>query len=79
MKCPICKRALGASLAELPFAPFCSERCRLVDLGSWLDGAYRVGAPLSESDLDDGGAADSAGDDGATAGLFGSGGKSPAN
>jgi endogenous inhibitor of DNA gyrase (YacG/DUF329 family) len=54
MKCPICKRPLAAGPAEQPFAPFCSERCRLVDLGSWLDGAYRVGAPLSESDLDEG-------------------------
>lgn len=51
MKCPVCRRALAA---ERPFAPFCSERCRLADLGSWLDGAYRIGAPLSESDLDEG-------------------------
>jgi uncharacterized protein len=34
------------------FRPFCSERCRLADLGSWLDGAYRIGAPISEEDLD---------------------------
>jgi endogenous inhibitor of DNA gyrase (YacG/DUF329 family) len=26
----------------------------LVDLGSWLDGAYRIGAPVSEEDLDGG-------------------------
>lgn len=26
----------------------------MADLGSWLDGAYRIGAPLSESDLDEG-------------------------
>lgn len=54
MKCPICKRELAANAEGRPFAPFCSERCRLADLGSWLDGAYRVGAPLSESDLDEG-------------------------
>jgi len=36
------------------FRPFCSERCRLADLGKWLDGAYRVGAPVSEEDLDQG-------------------------
>jgi endogenous inhibitor of DNA gyrase (YacG/DUF329 family) len=24
------------------FAPFCSERCRLLDLASWIDGKYRV-------------------------------------
>jgi len=32
--------------------PFCTERCRLADLGKWLDGAYRIGAPASEEDLD---------------------------
>lgn len=25
-----------------PYFPFCSKRCRLVDLGAWLDGDYRV-------------------------------------
>ena len=34
--------------------PFCSERCRLADLGKWLDGGYRIGAPISEEDLDQG-------------------------
>ena len=34
--------------------PFCSERCRLADLGKWLDGSYRIGAPVSEEDLDQG-------------------------
>ena len=39
--CPICKRAFEiASLDELPSFPFCSERCRLIDLGRWIDGAY---------------------------------------
>lgn len=54
MRCPTCKRPLAAEPAERTFAPFCSDRCRLADLGSWLDGAFRIGAPLSESDLDDG-------------------------
>jgi endogenous inhibitor of DNA gyrase (YacG/DUF329 family) len=36
------------------FRPFCSERCRSADLGKWLDGAYRIGAPISEEDLDQG-------------------------
>jgi endogenous inhibitor of DNA gyrase (YacG/DUF329 family) len=54
MKCPTCKRPLAAPPAERSFAPFCSDRCRLADLGSWLDGAYRIGAPLSETDLDEG-------------------------
>jgi endogenous inhibitor of DNA gyrase (YacG/DUF329 family) len=56
-KCPTCKRALtttepGAPANAWPYRPFCSERCRSIDLGSWLDGAYRISAPLSEEDLD---------------------------
>ena len=32
---------------EAQFRPFCSERCRLLDLAKWADGGYRVaGAPL---------------------------------
>jgi endogenous inhibitor of DNA gyrase (YacG/DUF329 family) len=55
VKCPICQRELPAGPPEVrPFRPFCSERCRSVDLGSWLDGAYRISAPISEEDLDAG-------------------------
>ncbi|MBV8854156.1 MAG: DNA gyrase inhibitor YacG [Sinobacteraceae bacterium] len=34
VKCPTCKREIEWS--EAPFRPFCSERCRLIDLGAWL-------------------------------------------
>ncbi|HTD10831.1 MAG TPA: DNA gyrase inhibitor YacG [Steroidobacteraceae bacterium] len=34
VKCPTCRRELDWQTA--PFRPFCSERCRLVDLGAWL-------------------------------------------
>jgi len=34
IKCPTCRRELDWDGA--PFRPFCSERCRLVDLGAWL-------------------------------------------
>lgn len=38
--CPTCRRP---SLWEgNPFRPFCCERCRLVDLGAWIDESYRV-------------------------------------
>ena len=30
---------------EHPETPFCSSRCRLVDLGRWLEGAYRIPDP----------------------------------
>jgi uncharacterized protein len=38
VKCPHCGNE--TRFDDNPFRPFCSERCRLVDLGNWLDGAY---------------------------------------
>ncbi|MHC4826384.1 MAG: DNA gyrase inhibitor YacG, partial [Planctomycetota bacterium] len=35
--CPICARPVRASAETFPF---CSTRCRYVDLGRWLDGKY---------------------------------------
>ncbi|HEX5458413.1 MAG TPA: DNA gyrase inhibitor YacG [Steroidobacteraceae bacterium] len=34
VKCPTCQREID--WAQSPFRPFCSERCRLIDLGAWL-------------------------------------------
>jgi hypothetical protein len=31
-----------------PHRPFCSERCRLIDLGTWLDEGYRVSGEAAE-------------------------------
>ena len=31
-------------MAELPYLPFCSARCKQIDLGRWLGGAYRIPA-----------------------------------
>ncbi len=48
LKCPICKKE--AALGDADF-PFCSERCRLIDLGRWASEEYRipvVGDPLEE-------------------------------
>jgi endogenous inhibitor of DNA gyrase (YacG/DUF329 family) len=52
--CPTCKRRCEGTFAEFPTLPFCSARCRAADLGSWLDGVYRIGSPISEEDLDAG-------------------------
>jgi hypothetical protein len=38
--CPICKKQ--TEWQGNPHRPFCSERCRLVDLGAWADGTYSV-------------------------------------
>lgn len=42
-RCPICK-----SPATRESRPFCSERCRQIDLGQWLDGTYRVAGDRHE-------------------------------
>jgi endogenous inhibitor of DNA gyrase (YacG/DUF329 family) len=34
--CPTCRREVVWTEAA-PFRPFCSERCRMIDLGAWLD------------------------------------------
>jgi hypothetical protein len=44
--CPICGRARAQREHNDAF-PFCSPGCRLVDLGRWLDGSYRVAGPLA--------------------------------
>ncbi len=40
MKCPTCGKK--ADWKENPYRPFCSERCKLVDLGKWVNEEYRV-------------------------------------
>jgi endogenous inhibitor of DNA gyrase (YacG/DUF329 family) len=37
--CPICKKEVAKDAAAFPF---CCERCRLIDLGNWLDGKYTL-------------------------------------
>jgi endogenous inhibitor of DNA gyrase (YacG/DUF329 family) len=41
--CPTCKRPVAWG-PESPFRPFCSERCRLVDLGAWFSGERAIPA-----------------------------------
>jgi hypothetical protein len=47
MKCPICKKevALGD-----PHMPFCSERCRVIDLGNWASGQYVISTPATDEE-----------------------------
>lgn len=50
--CPICKKP--TTKATHPEFPFCSERCRLLDLGNWASERYVVSTPIiDEDDLDD--------------------------
>jgi len=41
IRCPICKKAVEKDNPEFPF---CSARCRLIDLGNWSSEAYRIPA-----------------------------------
>lgn len=55
VQCPNCKKTIIWS-KDSPFRPFCSERCRLIDLGAWADGSYSipVNEQLSEDDISEG-------------------------
>ena len=48
-KCPTCgKRFEIDALTDLPSFPFCSDRCKLVDLGRWIDGTNAIPGPAVE-------------------------------
>lgn len=49
LQCPICGQE-NDYFAE-PLGPFCSRRCKLVDLGKWLGEEYRVSEPLRPDHL----------------------------
>lgn len=48
-RCPTCKREVLAR-SENPCFPFCSDRCKAVDLGRWLGGEYRIAAREEEDE-----------------------------
>ena len=50
--CPICGKP--SAPAESGVAPFCSPRCKDVDLNRWLKGAYAIPAVEADGDDDDG-------------------------
>ena len=41
LNCPTCQKAITWSEAY-PFRPFCSERCKLIDLGEWATEGHRI-------------------------------------
>lgn len=49
MKCPVCGRPTNpGDGAELPKSfPFCSPRCKSIDLGRWFNEDYKVSRPMS--------------------------------
>ena len=54
VRCPVCDRTMDRQgPKEWPDWPFCSPRCKLIDLGRWLGEAYRVPSTPKEDDSDD--------------------------
>jgi hypothetical protein len=41
-RCPTCKKNFDNTADRQEFFPFCSSRCKLVDLGSWLNSEYKI-------------------------------------
>ncbi len=52
MKCPNCKKEIVENTIEsLDYLPFCSKRCKLIDLGAWANEEYVISTPM-ESPLE---------------------------
>lgn len=45
LRCPTCRKIV---VIDEPGFPFCSERCRLIDLGKWASGGYVISSPLND-------------------------------
>ncbi len=51
IRCPICDEPFRS---DADSAPFCSARCRLVDLGKWLKGDYVISRDIKDADIEQG-------------------------
>ncbi|MBS0290575.1 MAG: DNA gyrase inhibitor YacG [Proteobacteria bacterium] len=47
--CPLCQKKSSLK-ASNPYRPFCSERCKLIDLGSWGSEQYKIPTTNSEAE-----------------------------
>jgi uncharacterized protein len=52
MKCPICKKDVAQ---DSDFYPFCSERCKIIDLGNWASEKYVISTPIQPAESEDSG------------------------
>ena len=48
LKCPTCGALVKASGEDFPF---CTDRCRRIDLGKWAMGAFKISSPVLDPDL----------------------------
>ena len=47
LRCPICKKAVKRTNPDFPF---CSDRCRIIDLGKWASGGYVISSPVTDAE-----------------------------
>ena len=48
LRCPTCRIVIAERGEDFPF---CSERCRLIDLGKWASGGYRISSPVLDPEV----------------------------
>lgn len=48
LRCPTCKNIVLAGSADFPF---CSDRCRRIDLGKWASGDYKISSPILDPEV----------------------------
>jgi len=46
--CSICEKEISVDKNLNKYFPFCSQRCKLIDLGKWLDGKYAIDGKTGE-------------------------------
>ena len=47
-RCPTCRALVPAGEEHFPF---CSDRCRLIDLGKWASGGYVISTPINDPEM----------------------------
>lgn len=48
LRCPTCRTVVTEQGESFPF---CSDRCRVIDLGKWASGAYRISSPVLDPEV----------------------------
>ncbi|HVT96749.1 MAG TPA: DNA gyrase inhibitor YacG [Acidobacteriaceae bacterium] len=48
LRCPTCRTIVTQQEENFPF---CSDRCRVIDLGKWASGAYRISSPVLDPEV----------------------------
>lgn len=48
LRCPTCRTLITEESENFPF---CSDRCRVIDLGKWASGGYRISSPILDPEV----------------------------